>query len=170
MFQFGLEEAKTFVKSAMGLNELPGLDKVIEQFVEWNTNVIITLGRGGAVSVFPRTDSVYGKVFFTWPICANVEDPTGSGDAFGAGFVAAMLHLLSQAIQDLFSEEHMRGMLDTAGKFASEACKKYGGSTACPKQAGSMRQWLIPSAHDAKTTCARKQHEMNCALYALDRP
>ena len=172
VFQFGLEEAKAFVKSALGLNELPRLDIVIEQFVEWNTNVIITLGRGGAVSVFPRKDSLYGRLFFTWPICAKVEDPTGSGDAFGAGFVAAMLHLLSQnvQVQDLLSEDYATGMLDTAGKFASEACKKYGGSTACPKDAGSMRQWLIPSAGDAKTTCARKRHEMNCALYALDRP
>lgn len=179
-FQFDLCEAKTFVKNLEGKqpeDEL-SLEDLLHQCINRKWNAIVTLGQGGAVSVFAKDKGDKGpkNVFFTWPRPPKpLTDPTGAGDAFGAGFVESVVALFVHGPVPL-SDQMLKESLNSAGYFGSRACQKLGGSGACPKDdekdefQSIIRNLNMPGACDYQdSTQLKNLEDASCILHALDR-
>ena len=73
------EEAFTLVDTKITQN-------AVEIMSDWTETVALTLGANGALI------SHKGKTFYVDPLTVNLEDTTGAGDAFAAGFLFGMTH------------------------------------------------------------------------------
>ena len=60
--------------------------KAVETMSDWAETVALTLGAYGALI------SNNGETFYIDPLPVSVEDTTGAGDAFAAGFLYGMTH------------------------------------------------------------------------------
>ena len=60
--------------------------KAVETMSDWAETVALTLGAYGALI------SNHGETFYIDPLPVSVEDTTGAGDAFAAGFLYGMTH------------------------------------------------------------------------------
>lgn len=132
-FQFALNEAKEFVMAGdRGLTRKPSLEDSLRFFFRNELNVIITLGRGGAISLFGALRD--NSVLFTFPRNPrrDIVDPTGAGDAFGAGFVSCINRILSKHRPPLKAKNDRLDALGTGSYFGAMACLGYGGSGSCP--------------------------------------
>ena len=63
--------------------------EAVEILSNWTETVVLTLGANGALI------SHLGQTFYIDPLVVRVEDTTGAGDAFAAGFLYGMTHDLS---------------------------------------------------------------------------
>ncbi len=73
------EEAFTLVDTEI-------TQKAVETMSEWTETVALTLGAYGALV------SHKGETFYVDPLPVSLEDTTGAGDAFAAGFLYGMTH------------------------------------------------------------------------------
>ena len=73
-------------EEAFSLVETEITQKTIEIMSGWTETVALTLGENGALI------SHQGETFYIDPIPVRVEDTTGAGDAFAAGFLYGMTH------------------------------------------------------------------------------
>ena len=73
------EEASTLIETEI-------TQKAIEIMSGWTETVALTLGGNGALI------SHQGETFYIDPLPVRVEDTTGAGDAFAAGFLYGMTH------------------------------------------------------------------------------
>ena len=183
-FQFDLNEAKPFADVLNGSGRAT-LEEALRTFARHKLNVIVTLGRMGAASVFGQIPQLRDTVFLTWPTKPKPPDallpetqpgapmdPTGAGDAFGAGFVASIVRdlirdgtLLQGGARKDIDNAVMRA-LDTGALLGSWACCGLGGRAICPSECGSIAPWI------GQPTAATSIRSMDLAanlLYALDR-
>jgi len=164
-FQFSLREAKDFVLAgASSTTSQPTLEEVLHWFCQKKMNVVITLGRGGAVSVFGEFDN---DVCLTWSrnLKRDIVDPTGAGDAFGAGFVACISRFRQVGRSPLDLKNDRLLALGTGSVFGALACQGYGGIGGCP--ASLVAQVGDPTL--LNLTQSFPLDEGNDLLYALDR-
>ena len=63
--------------------------KAVEILSNWTETVVLTLGANGALIAHQ------GETYYIDPMPIKVEDSTGAGDAFAAGFLYGMTHELS---------------------------------------------------------------------------
>ena len=129
-------------------------------------NAIITLGRAGAISVFRKWK---GTVCFSWPGLPErpTVDPTGAGDAFGAGFVASIVWASRTGRLPVGNEQDRNLALGTGSSFASRACQGYGGSGGCPRK-GYLSSFVNDVSVLRLTDC-RELGDTGEHLYSLDR-
>ena len=73
-------------EEAFSLIETEITHKAIEILSGWTETVALTLGANGALI------SHQGETFYIDPLTVRVEDTTGAGDAFAAGFLYGMTH------------------------------------------------------------------------------
>ena len=73
-------------EEAFSLIETEITHKAIEILSGWTETVALTLGANGALI------SHQGETFYIDPLPVRVEDTTGAGDAFAAGFLYGMTH------------------------------------------------------------------------------
>lgn len=180
--QFSLREAKSFA-SVLNGRDTSTINEAIKTFLRQELNVIVTLGRMGAISVFGQMPELGELVFLTWPTMPNppahmratgelptMLDPTGAGDAFGAGFVASIAHDLIRNEKCLHTERLLEGTLlralDTGAMLGSWACCGFGGRSICPSERGSITPFI---GHATGATSTRKIDEAENLLYAIDR-
>lgn len=121
-FQLGIDEARTFVRGSSAA--VPTLMDILDWFKSRCT-VVITMERMGAVARLQGSDNVV----LTWPYHIEVRDPTGAGDAFGAGLVSSMLEV------PFTGDEALHRAMDRGGLFAARACTTRGGADDCPTKA-----------------------------------
>lgn len=164
-FQFSLNEAKDFVIAGESrVTSRPPLDEVLAWFHSKRLNVIITLGRGGAVSVFGEHSS---EVCLTWSrnLRRDIVDPTGAGDAFGAGFVACVNRFIRAGRPPLEDKDDRLLALGTGSVFGALACHGYGGVGGCfpPLEA------QVGDPPTMRLTQCFALDDGNDLLYALDR-
>jgi sugar/nucleoside kinase (ribokinase family) len=185
-FQFSLREAKSIAGQWAKEGSPVALPRAMEVFAERNLNVVVTLGRAGAISLFAKNEALGNRVFFSWPVIPTLSsvfnrpilpsgryDPTGAGDAFGAGFVACILQELERATGNpLRTWDRSRGTdaikraLDTGSLLGSWACCGLGGSSICPGGKSSLIGEMVkPPA----VTDSREMRDAVNQLYALDR-
>ena len=118
-FQLGVDEARAFVASARG--GAPTLMDILDWF-QSRCTIVITMERMGAVARLAGSPNVV----LTWPYHIEVQDPTGAGDAFGAGLVSSMLEV------PLADDAALERAMDRGGLFAARACTTRGGADDCP--------------------------------------
>jgi len=63
--------------------------EAIEILSKWNETVVLTLGANGALIAH------HGQIYYIDPMPIHVDDTTGAGDAFAAGFLFGMTHEFS---------------------------------------------------------------------------
>jgi len=121
LFQLSMSEARRFFCAGDSRRSSPPpLREIIRQFDRQKICAIITLDKYGAIATRPdRPDHIY----IAWPhAIPKLVDPTGAGDAFGAGLVASFYtgsHDFEQALQ-------------VARSWAAYACTTVGGANECP--------------------------------------
>lgn len=125
IYQFNLEEAKTFFTDSIGDN--PSLVDIIHFFSEKNITGVVTLDRFGAVANFRDGEN---GVLLAWPLLdiSQITDPTGAGDAFAAGMMAQLKGIKEISFGDFFSA------VKNGRDWAAYACTTYGGSGDCPNK------------------------------------
>jgi len=173
VFQLSLVEARRFVGQSrrceaccthLGMQESldePSLADIIGWFEAAGTTAIVTLGGGGAVAV---VRDYPGKLFFVWPRSPTVSrsrvDPTGAGDAFGAGFV---WHRLTHRG---CRQEDYQLALSTAGVFSTIACEIVGGTGGFAEQPNLLDR--ITAQDLVRFTEIRSFRDSTELLYLLD--
>ncbi|MEQ8790210.1 MAG: carbohydrate kinase family protein [Pirellulaceae bacterium] len=132
--QFALDEAKDFVVAGEDSDraQRPTLEETLEWFHQRELNLVITLGRAGAVTVFGGVGD--REVYLTWPryFKKQIVDPTGAGDAFGAGFVSCVSRTMRAGHDPLAEKRDRLLALGTGSIFGAMACQGYGGTGSCP--------------------------------------
>ena len=63
--------------------------EAVDMMSKWTETVVLTLGANGAII------SHFGQTYYIDPLPIRVEDTTGAGDAFAAGFLFGMTHEFS---------------------------------------------------------------------------
>jgi len=63
--------------------------EALEILSKWNETVVLTLGANGALIAH------HGQIYYIDPMPIHVDDTTGAGDAFAAGFLFGMTHEFS---------------------------------------------------------------------------
>ena len=119
--QLGIDEARWFVGGGVAV---PTLMEILDWF-KTRCTVVITMERMGAVARLAGSE----HVVLTWPYHIDVRDPTGAGDAFGAGLVSSMLE------HPLDDDASLERAMDRGGLFAARACTTRGGADDCPTAA-----------------------------------
>ena len=76
-------------EEAFSLLETTVTQEAIEILSQWTETVVLTLGANGALIAH------LGETSYIDPITIHVEDTTGAGDAFAAGFLYGMTHEIS---------------------------------------------------------------------------
>ena len=109
-FFCNLMEAKT-------LTSLGKKEDILYKFNQWGVKAVITLGDEGAITV-----SENKKIYEVDAFDIDFVDPTGAGDSFAAGFIAA-----------LEKEYNLREALKLGVYCGSKSTEKVGGATAFPK-------------------------------------
>jgi sugar/nucleoside kinase (ribokinase family) len=121
LFQLSMSEVRRFFCAGKSpLSSPPPLREIIDQFQRRRVCAVITLDKYGAIVTHPdRRNCIY----IAWPHeIPNLVDPTGAGDAFGAGLVASF---------HTGSRDFERG-LQEARRWAAYACTTVGGAHECP--------------------------------------
>jgi sugar/nucleoside kinase (ribokinase family) len=185
-FQLSLDEAVVFVDKSLDCEQckllLPdtaqyaprrrqpfgrvSLSTILRWFVDAKTSAIVTVGRCGAVAVF-RDDP--GAFYFAWPRPVDSEfvDPTGAGDAFGAGFVYYLTggHEENKRQKDL---EYRRAM-GVGTLFGSAACEDFGGSANILDRETLLHR-VLRDTTQPQEYCQRQAFENGAGLlYVIDR-
>jgi hypothetical protein len=180
--QFAIEEARAFVHASIVRDEqstqslddtptaipLPSLSQMLDWFLHNKMNAVITLGRSGAVAVFPRTyPESEDEVFFSWPSPPQGKsiDPTGAGDAFGAGFVSSVVNVQARGRPPLATERDCREALSVGTALGSKACEGPGGGGGCPSKGALVG---VLQDVDWTTTEVRPIRKAQELLFALD--
>jgi len=73
-------------EEAFTLLETDVTQEAVEIMSKWTETVVLTLGANGAII------SHLGQTYYIDPFPVRVEDTTGAGDAFAAGFLFGMTH------------------------------------------------------------------------------
>ncbi len=76
-------------EEAFTLLDINVTQEAVEILSKWTETVVLTLGANGALI------SHIGQTYYIDPLAISVEDTTGAGDAFSAGFLYGMTHNLS---------------------------------------------------------------------------
>ena len=137
-FQLDIDEIREFCADA----KLVLLENMLDWFKDKCT-VIITMERLGALARLKGSDSL----ILAWPYdlrADEIKDPTGAGDAFGAGIVASALE------KPLNNDDALRMALEDGRLWGAYACTTLGGANMCPncdtlKEFGSRHQLFLPS-------------------------
>lgn len=152
--QMNIDEARDFVERSMncaicrklvpdlskGSRKHASLRSLLDFFIRTKMTAVITLAGSGSAAVVQSNPE---KVIITWPEePAEVLDPTGSGDAFGAGVVWAYVNL-----GGLVSVEDYVKAFTIGSMWGASACEKRGGCNGHPTEAASTKR-LGTSAQD----------------------
>ncbi len=139
-FQLNADEAREFISKTLDCSDcrealtaqkvaLPknlSLHNILKLFHAIHSNAVITLAGNGSVAVTRESE----QVIFTWPRTPTKHiDATGSGDAFGAGVICALLsrkNLSPKTTKD-FSD-----LFSMGSSWAASACEGYGGHEGTP--------------------------------------
>ena len=73
-------------EEAFTLLETDVTQEAVDTMSKWTETVVLTLGKNGAII------SHLGQTYYIDPFPIRVEDTTGAGDAFAAGFLFGMTH------------------------------------------------------------------------------
>jgi len=85
---------------------------------DWTETVALTLGAKGALI------SHQGETFYIDPIPVRVEDTTGAGDAFAAGFLYGMTHDMNALDSGRIGSALAAGVIGQTGpRYAGNARK-----------------------------------------------
>jgi Sugar kinases, ribokinase family len=105
------EEAFTLIETEI-------TQKTIEILSDWTETVALTLGAKGALI------SHQGETFYIDPIPVRVEDTTGAGDAFAAGFLYGMTHDMNALESGRIGSALAAGVIGQTGpRYAGNARK-----------------------------------------------
>ena len=105
------EEAFTLIETEI-------TQKTIEIMSDWTETVALTLGAKGALI------SHQGETFYIDPIPVRVEDTTGAGDAFAAGFLYGMTHDMNALDSGRIGSALAAGVIGQTGpRYAGNARK-----------------------------------------------
>lgn len=124
IFQLNLYEMKKIFRQS---GKKFSLLEIIDWFRERKITAIVTINRFGAVATYKGGGE---GIIWSWPfkIKSNILEPTGAGDAFGAGMVSC----LYKARQ--FSHDDFSRAIKTGRIWGAYACTTPGGSKDCPDQ------------------------------------
>ena len=96
-------------EEAFALLETNITQKAVEIFSQWTETAVLTLGSNGALI------SHQGQISFIDPLSIHVEDTTGAGDAFAAGFLYGMTHDLSPLDSGLIGTTMASAVIEQTG-------------------------------------------------------
>ncbi len=160
VFQLSMTEIKAFF-SEVSNDHLP-LEKIIKSFKEQfnKTSAVITLDQFGAIAV--SCDRV-GGIYFAKPneVLQEIEDSTGAGDAFGAGFVA----------NQYCGKKDFMSALEDAQVWAAYACTTLGGAHECPNplQLKDFKEHYIVNNQEEIQVEYHSMNTLRRELWILDR-
>ncbi|MFN0012208.1 MAG: hypothetical protein ACKVS8_11265 [Phycisphaerales bacterium] len=117
-------------------SEQPSLEAILSFFQMANTTAVVTANRWGAAAVL-RNES---KLFLVPPYrIPGVKDPTGAGDAFGAGAASKAMEFSTPTpvgrAPGAFTKENFQAVLNSGSLWGRIACDEYGGCSHCPTSA-----------------------------------
>jgi sugar/nucleoside kinase (ribokinase family) len=121
IFQLNLAEIKALFRAA---NTTPSLEEIVEWFQRQGITTVITLDKFGALGSYGHGRE--GLVFARPHYLEGVIDPTGAGDAFGAGMISYLVRGAD------FTFDRFRRAVDEARAWAAIACRQPGGAAHCP--------------------------------------
>lgn len=172
-FQFNINEARDFIAKSCDCAECRSVlsDKnfelhsnlslynILRFFKAVDSTAVITLAGSGSVAVTRNDDNV----IFTWPRQpAKHRDTTGSGDAFGAGVIWALLTYAKPKNVGDFARAF------SAGSFwGASACSEYGGCKGTPNTTDLFRA-LSETAFEEYPSIYRRIDKAEPLLYMLD--
>lgn len=124
-------------------------------------SAVITLAGNGSVAVIKRDSRK--RVIFTWPrLPPKYVDPTGSGDAFGAGIV------WSYIVFGPFKKiSDYKRALSVGSYWGAVACGEYGGHAGIPNIEELLRALGDTRDADYPSIC-RSIERAEPLLYMLD--
>jgi sugar/nucleoside kinase (ribokinase family) len=173
--QLNTEEARDFIRGTcrceqcrellyahkVTLPEKLSLHSIMKFFIELKTTAVVTLAGSGSIAVI-RGDRA-GNIIFTWPrVPPRHVDPTGSGDAFGAGVIWSYLVFGSlRRVRD-----YMRA-LSVGSLWGALACGEYGGCGGIPDTDEIFRALDDTTVRDYPSMC-RNIDKAEPLLYMLD--
>jgi len=172
-FQFNVNEARDFVAKSCDCSEcrsilnnkhvnLPSnlsLYSILSFLKSIDTTAVITLAGSGSVAVTRNDDNV----IFTWPRKPTQHrDTTGSGDAFGAGVIWALL-----VYGKLENVRDFAWAFSSGSVWGASACEEYGGHKGTP-DTGELFRALSETALEDYPSIYRKIDKAEPLLYMLD--
>jgi sugar/nucleoside kinase (ribokinase family) len=123
-----LEKIQCFQLDIDEIRDFYGKPALLEEILKWfrdRCTVVITMERLGAIARLRGSDSI----IVSWPYDLRndeIKDPTGAGDAFGAGIVASALE------EPLNSDDALQAALEKGRLWGAYACTTVGGANMCP--------------------------------------
>jgi sugar/nucleoside kinase (ribokinase family) len=130
IFQLSMKEIRKFFKAGTWkASGSPSLEEIIRCLRGHTKCAVVTMDKFGAVAVERNKAN---RLLIAWPhVIPNLVDPTGAGDAFGAGLVAWRFR--NEGRWDL------RSALEQARDWAAYACTTLGAANECPNEADLER-------------------------------
>lgn len=123
ILQLHIDEAKIFFSEG---GKVPTLSEIIGQLIDLNITAIVTLDEFGAIATCKDAGRY---IIIAYPFeMDNIVDPTGAGDAFGAGMMSCLSRFEKISFSDLYNA------ISEARFWAAYACKHLGGSSQCPNR------------------------------------
>lgn len=171
-FQFNVNEAREFVAKSCDCpdcrskldkhTELPSnlsLYNILRFLKAVDTTAVVTLAGSGSVAVTRNDDNV----IFTWPRQPiKHRDTTGSGDAFGAGVIWALL-----VYGELKDVRDFARAFSAGSVWGASACSEYGGHKGTPDTDELFRA-LSETALEDYPSIYRRIDKAEPLLYMLD--
>ena len=124
ILQLHIDEMKTFFSSG---KKPPTLSEIVERLIKLNLTAIVTLDEFGAIATCKDAGD---HIIIAYPFeMDNIIDPTGAGDAFGAGIISHLSKFKKISFSNLYNA------INEARFWAAYACQHLGGSSQCPNKA-----------------------------------
>ena len=106
----------------------PTVGSILRFFRLTNTTGVVTFNHKGAAAVLRDSETV----FVVYPyFIKDLKDPTGAGDAFGAGVASCAMGFVTQA-HNPFDPKNFEKVLEYGTLWGALACREYGGASNCP--------------------------------------
>ena len=140
VFQLAFDEVREFFKND---NTIQSLRDMIEWFQYNEITAVITLEKMGAIATLK--DGKTGVTFARpYNLKGNLVDPTGAGDAFGAGLVSYFIDQIinlenregfskrTRILEEVLEIGRFEAALKRGREWASYACTTLGAANNCP--------------------------------------